>query len=47
LSDPNKPSAIIAKTIKGFGIREFEGNPAWHHAVPTQTQLENYLKELS
>jgi transketolase len=47
LSDSNKPSAIIAQTIKGFGIRDFEGNPAWHHAVPTKTQLENYLKALN
>ena len=27
----DKPSAIICHTVKGRGIAEAEGNPAWHH----------------
>ena len=29
---PKSPHAIIAKTVKGKGFAEMEGNPAWHHA---------------
>lgn len=28
---PNKPTAIIAHTIKGKGFPMAEGNPQWHH----------------
>lgn len=41
-----KPTAIIAQTIKGYGISEMENNPAWHHAAPTQEQLRNFIKDL-
>lgn len=27
----DKPSAIICHTVKGRGITDAEGNPAWHH----------------
>ena len=43
----NKPLAIIAQTIKGYGVSEFENNPAWHHAVPSQNQLDKFIQELS
>jgi transketolase len=46
-SHQNKPLAIIAQTIKGYGIIEMEGNPAWHHAVPSNEELERFIKELS
>lgn len=42
----HKPTAVIAQTIKGYGISEMENNPAWHHAVPTQEQLRTFLKGL-
>jgi transketolase len=29
--ESDKPSAIICHTVKGRGIAEAEGNPAWHH----------------
>lgn len=41
------PVAIIAKTIKGFGIKEMENNPAWHHRSPNSKELEIFLKELA
>lgn len=43
----SKPTAIIAKTIKGKGIREMENNPEWHHKIPNIIQLENFLLELN
>jgi transketolase len=41
-----KPTAVIAQTIKGYGISELENNPAWHHAAPTQEQLATFIKDL-
>ena len=47
LTDPTRPNAIIAETIKGFGCKEMENNPAWHHRAPTQDELPILLKELA
>lgn len=44
---PNKPKAIIANTIKGCGIKEMENNPAWHHRIPSEEELNEMLRELS
>ena len=41
------PKAIIANTIKGFGIEEMENNPAWHHRNPTQEEKIKMIEELS
>ncbi|MCG2691214.1 transketolase [Microgenomates group bacterium] len=43
----DKPLAIIAKTIKGYGVKEMENNPAWHHRSPTKEEMERILTELS
>lgn len=43
---PGKPTVIIAKTIKGNGIKRMENNPEWHHKSPTKEQFEEILKEL-
>ena len=43
----NKPMAIIAETIKGYGCKTMENNPAWHHKSPTKEELNIFLKELS
>ena len=42
-----KPLAIIAKTIKGYGVKEMENNPAWHHRSPTKEEMERILTELN
>ena len=42
-----KPKAIIANTIKGYGIKEMENNPAWHHRMPNAEELASMLEELS
>jgi len=40
------PTIVIAKTIKGYGIKSMENNPAWHHRSPTTEELANILKEI-
>ena len=44
--DYNKPSIIIADTIKGKGIQEIEGKPEWHNKMPSQEQYQRFRKEL-
>jgi transketolase len=46
VNHPNKPTAIIANTIKGKGLSEMENNPAWHHKTPTEIELEEMLQKL-
>ena len=43
----NKPSTIIAKTVKGKGISFMENNPKWHHGVPDDRQYEQAQQELA
>ncbi|MFW5980571.1 MAG: transketolase, partial [Halanaerobiaceae bacterium] len=43
----NKPSLIIAETVKGKGVSFIENRPEWHHGVPDKDQLKQALKELS
>ena len=42
----NKPSALIAKTIKGKGFSFSENNNDWHHAVLSKSQYEKAIKEI-
>ncbi len=42
----NKPSVIIAHTIPGKGVHEFEFKPYWHGTPPNKEQGEMALKEL-
>lgn len=43
----NKPTAIIANTIKGKGVSFMEGNLKWHHSIPSDEEYAIALKELS
>jgi len=43
----DRPTAIIAETIKGFGCTIMENNPAWHHRIPTDDELPEILEELA
>ena len=45
--DPQKPTVIIAETIKGYGVKQMENNPAWHHRCPSKEELEAILQELA
>jgi transketolase len=42
-----KPLCVIAHTIKGKGVSFMEDQVGWHHGVPTRSQLDEALKELS
>ena len=42
----NKPTAIIANTIKGKGVSFMENNPSWHGKAPNDDEIELALKEL-
>lgn len=41
-----KPSVIIAKTTKGFGVSFMENLPVWHHKVPTEEEYNLAMEEL-
>ena len=42
-----KPTAIIAKTVKGKGVSFMENNPDFHGKAPNAEQLEAALAELA
>lgn len=42
----SKPLAIVAETIKGYGCKSLENNPAWHHRMPTTEEAGQLIQEL-
>jgi transketolase len=42
----NKPTIIIAKTIKGKGVSFMENKAEWHGKAPTPIETTNALREL-
>ena len=42
----NKPTCIIAKTIKGKGVSFMENKVEWHGKAPNKEQYEQAIKEL-
>ena len=42
----DKPTCVIANTIKGKGVSFMENNVKWHHRVPTEAELQQALQEL-
>ncbi|MFM1913535.1 MAG: hypothetical protein RIR51_1378 [Bacteroidota bacterium] len=43
----DKPSFIIAHTVKGKGISFMENEIKWHHGVPSDVEYELAMKELN
>ncbi len=41
-----RPTLVIANTVKGKGVSFMENNASWHHHVPTEKELERALNEL-
>ena len=41
-----KPSMIIADTVKGKGIPEIEDKMEWHYKSPKEDELKSFLKSL-
>ena len=42
----NKPSVIIAKTIKGKGVKFMEGNNDWHHGRLTKELYQKAMQNI-
>jgi transketolase len=42
----DKPTIIIANTVKGFGIKHMTNNPQWHGKAPPRKQTPILLEEL-
>jgi transketolase len=43
----DKPTFIVANTIKGKGISFMENNPEWHHKAPNEEEYQKILQELT
>lgn len=41
-----KPTAVVAKTVKGKGVSFMENKASWHGVAPTSEQCEQAIKEL-
>jgi transketolase len=46
-SQPKKPTALIAHTIKGSGVSYMEDQLIWHYKSPDEQQLEQALQEVA
>ncbi len=46
LKSDGRFKVILAKTIKGNGVEEMMNNPAWHHTIPSQEQLDRFIVEI-
>ena len=44
--EKEKPSLILANTIKGKGVSFMENNSKWHVRIPTKEELKQAYKEL-
>ncbi len=42
----DKPTLVIANTIKGKGVSFMEQNPIWHYRMPNEEELKILLNEL-
>lgn len=42
----DKPSLLVANTVKGKGVREMENRLEWHYKSPSDTELHEFIKEL-
>ena len=45
-SEKDKPSVIVAHTIKGKGVSFMEDDNNWHYRTPNKDELEKALREL-
>jgi transketolase len=46
-TDPQRPTCIVANTVKGKGISFMEDRVEWHHKVPSPDQVQAALLELA
>jgi transketolase len=43
---PNKPSLLLANTVKGKGISFIENRVEWHYRIPEGTEIEQARRDL-
>lgn len=43
---PGRPTAILARTVKGKGVREMEDQLGWHYFSVPAAKVEEFLREL-
>ena len=43
----NRPTVLIANTIKGKGVTFMENNPKWHGTAPNEDECKRALEELA
>ena len=44
--EPDRPSVIIAHTVKGRGVSFMEDNLEWHYRPPSSDDLARALREI-
>ena len=44
---PDKPTLIVAHTVKGKGVSFIENRAEWHHKIPNNEEFLEMVKELS
>jgi len=44
--EPGRPSAVLARTVKGRGVSFIENDVRWHHRVPKPEELARAMAEL-
>jgi transketolase len=44
--EADRPSLLLARTVKGKGVSFMENDPSWHHGVPDDAQYAAALREL-
>jgi transketolase len=44
-TNSDKPTFILANTIKGKGIKIMENNPEWHHKFPTDEEYKIIMEQ--
>jgi transketolase len=50
LADRTRPAPLTfirANTTKGFGVKRFVGDHAWHRRTPSEAELSELMQELS
>jgi transketolase len=45
-AEKEKPTCVIANTVKGKGVSFMEDVAKWHHGVPSEAELKQALSEL-
>lgn len=45
-AEPEKPTMILAHTVKGKGVSIMENNPQWHFKLPNRKELKVFKAEL-